>query len=155
LCLWRLVYFRNRDLGKRPSARRRHSTPRHSGVSALHLFLIHVGDSQQQDRQSSTASQVPPWTDDPILSAFKFTNVYGASDRFSQFLTREVIYEGDQSIREVFFRVILFKLFNKIETWQLITNALCGPLAGATSLSAVEKVLQKCDSHLAWLLAFQ
>jgi hypothetical protein len=87
------------------------------------------------------AGTPPPWTDDPILSQFKFTNVYRASDRVSQFLIREVIYKGDQSIRELFFRVILFKLFNKIETWQLITNAFGEPLTTATSLSTVEKLL--------------
>jgi thymidylate kinase len=74
---------------------------------------------------------LPPWTDDPILSHFKFTNAYRASDRVSQFLIRNVIYQGDQRADEVFFRTILFKLFNKIETWQLLENAL-GPLSTRT-----------------------
>lgn len=62
----------------------------------------------------------PPWTSDPILNSFKFTNVYRASDRVSQFLIRHVIYSGDQDSAEVIFRILLFKLFNKIETWQLL-----------------------------------
>jgi thymidylate kinase len=74
---------------------------------------------------------LPPWTDDPILSHFKFTNAYRASDRVSQFLIRNVIYDGDQRPDEVFFRTILFKLFNKIETWQLLGRAL-GPLTTKT-----------------------
>jgi thymidylate kinase len=74
---------------------------------------------------------LPPWTDDPILSHFKFTNAYRASDRVSQFLIRNVIYQGDQRSDEVFFRTILFKLFNKIETWQLLEKTL-GPLKTAT-----------------------
>jgi hypothetical protein len=74
---------------------------------------------------------LPPWTDDPILSHFKFTNAYRASDRVSQFLIRNVIYSGDQQPDEVFFRTILFKLFNKIETWQLLERTL-GPLKAAT-----------------------
>lgn len=65
-----------------------------------------------------------PWTDDPILSQFKFTNAYRASDRVSQFMIKEVIYRGDQSEEEVFFRTILFKLFNKIETWRLLAKSL-------------------------------
>lgn len=64
--------------------------------------------------------QAPPWTTDGILSEFKFTNAYRASDRVSQFLIKEVIYEGDQSEEELFFRTILFKLFNKVETWHLL-----------------------------------
>ena len=66
----------------------------------------------------------PPWTDDPILMQHKFTNAYRASDRVSQYLIRNVIYKGDQSPDEVFFRIILFKLFNKIETWELLTRKL-------------------------------
>lgn len=64
----------------------------------------------------------PPWTSDPILRAHKFTNCYRASDRVSQYLIKNVIYSGDQSAPEVFFRTMLFKLFNKIETWELLTR---------------------------------
>ena len=66
----------------------------------------------------------PPWTDDPVIARYKFTNAYRASDRVSQYLIRHVIYEGDQSVPEVFFRTILFKLFNKIETWELLKAKL-------------------------------
>lgn len=66
----------------------------------------------------------PPWTPDPILSEFKFTNAYRASDRVSQFLIKNVVYEGDQAEEEIFFRIILFKLFNKIETWERLTHAM-------------------------------
>lgn len=70
-----------------------------------------------------------PWTTDPILAEYKFTNAYRASDRVSQYLIREVIYgEGrPASADEVFFRIMLFKLFNKIETWVSLERAL-GPL---------------------------
>jgi hypothetical protein len=64
-----------------------------------------------------------PLTADPILSAFKFTNAYRASDRVSQYLIRRVAYAGDQTPEELFFRIILFKLFNKIETWELLSAA--------------------------------
>ncbi len=69
---------------------------------------------------------LPPWTDDPILQQFKFTNVYRATDRVSQYLIKNVIYQGDQSPRELLFRILLFKLFNKIETWELLSNHFGG-----------------------------
>ena len=65
-----------------------------------------------------------PWTNDPIIARHKFTNAYRATDRVSQYLIRNVIYEGEQSVPEVFFRTILFKLFNKIETWELLKSNL-------------------------------
>ncbi len=61
-----------------------------------------------------------PWTEDHILQNFKFTNAFRASDRVSQYLIKNVIYEGDNAHDEVFFRIILFKTFNKIETWELL-----------------------------------
>src|SRR5260221_9893360 len=45
-----------------------------------------------------------PWTDDPILNEYKFTNAYRASDRVSQYLIRNVIYRGPQESEDVFFR---------------------------------------------------
>lgn len=65
-----------------------------------------------------------PWTDDEILSTYKFTNAYRASDRVSQYLIKNVIYKGSQDIEEIFFRTILFKIFNKIETWELLIKNL-------------------------------
>lgn len=67
-----------------------------------------------------------PWTDNPVLGTYKFTNAYRASDRVSQFLIRHVIYRDDlpSTSAEVVFRILLFKLFNKIETWRLLEGEL-------------------------------
>lgn len=66
-----------------------------------------------------------PWTSDAVLTTYKFTNAYRASDRVSQYLIRHVIYRADlpNSPREVLFRILLFKLFNKIETWELLERS--------------------------------
>lgn len=73
-----------------------------------------------------------PWTRNAVLSTYKFTNAYRASDRTSQYLIRRVIYRHDlpTSAREVFFRIVLFKLFNKIETWNLLERSF-GPITFA------------------------
>ena len=76
-----------------------------------------------------TRGEARPWTDNAVLMIYKFTNAYRASDRVSQYLIRHVIYRADlpSTPREVFFRILLFKLFNKIETWELLEHAL-GPI---------------------------
>jgi 5-hmdU DNA kinase-like protein len=66
----------------------------------------------------------PPLTDDPVLARYKFTNAYRASDRVSQYLIQHVLYEGDPSPDEIFFRTLLFKVFNRIETWELLTRQI-------------------------------
>ncbi|MBI2240284.1 MAG: hypothetical protein HYU59_05710 [Magnetospirillum gryphiswaldense] len=68
-----------------------------------------------------------PWTDDPILQRHKFTNAYRAADRVSQYLIRNVIYDNTANEEDVFFRTLLFKMFNKVETWELLESQL-GPI---------------------------
>jgi hypothetical protein len=82
-----------------------------------------------------------PWTADPILASWRFTNTFRAADRVSQYLIRNVIYSGDQDRDEVIFRVLLFKWFNRISTWELLNDRL-GPLRlSSFDPSAAERVL--------------
>ena len=66
------------------------------------------------------AGSAPPWTNDPILASYPFTNVFRVFDRVTQYILRNVINRGDQSLEEQCFRVMLFRTFNKIETWELL-----------------------------------
>jgi hypothetical protein len=85
----------------------------------------------------------PPWTEDPILSVHRFTNTYRASDRVSQYLIRHVIYEGSQKPEEVFFRTILFKLFNRIGTWEVLRTELGTVSWRGFEFDAYAKVLDR------------
>lgn len=73
------------------------------------------------------AGEPPPWTKNDIIAAHRFTNVYRASDRVSQYLISRVIYEGSQAVEEVFFRTLLFKIFNRIDTWEHLREQLGEP----------------------------
>lgn len=102
--------------------------------------------------QNRLCDSLGPWTDDKVIAEHRFTNVFRASDRVSQYLI-SLQYNGDE-IQDVFFKTLLFKLFNKIETYEfllkevdainfksfhfdtydkLLTNRLCG---GKTVYSA-------------------
>ena len=74
--------------------------------------------ARQEVFHKRAAGAPPPWSEDPILAGHRFTNAYRASDRVSQFLIRHVLYAGSQNEEEVFFRCLLFKIFNRIETWE-------------------------------------
>ena len=64
-----------------------------------------------------------PWTDDYILQQYKFCNSYRVNDRVSQYLLKNVIYnENIYEDEDMLFRIILFKLFNKEATWELLVN---------------------------------
>ena len=91
------------------------------------------------------AGERGPWTQDQILQRHRFTNCYRASDRASQFLISEVQYGGgrSQAPDEVFFRTLLFKLFNKIETWCLLERELGRISWQSADLEAIAGVLDR------------
>jgi hypothetical protein len=73
-----------------------------------------------------------PWTGDNILLNNKFTNVYRSCDRVSQYLIQKVIYTKQRyGEQDVLFRILLFKVFNKIETWEYLEKHL-GEISIAT-----------------------
>jgi alpha-glutamyl/putrescinyl thymine pyrophosphorylase clade 1 len=84
-----------------------------------------------------------PWTADPILRRYRFTNCYRAADRVSQFLIRDVSYAGSQEPVDVAFRTLLFKLFNRIETWRLLTGGGELPSWESFSLQGYDDVLTR------------
>jgi len=81
-------------------------------------------------------------TKDSILRDHRFTNAYRASDRVSQYLIREVQYGEEERKKELFFRTLLFKIFNKIETWQMIQGHFDEPIT-SHDLKHIRKLLVK------------
>jgi hypothetical protein len=63
-------------------------------------------------------------SNDPIFQMHKFTNVYRALDRVSQYLIKNVIYGKEFDELDTLFRILFFKIFNKIETWEYLEDAL-------------------------------
>lgn len=96
---------------------------------------------------SRLAGASPPWTDDAILGEYRFTNAYRVLDRVSQYLLAEVVPTGSAAAEEVFFRAVLFKLFNRIDTWEL----LCRELGAVPSWKEFD--LTTMDASLAGALA--
>jgi hypothetical protein len=88
-----------------------------------------------------TAGKSAPWTEDPVLKEHKFTNAYRASDRVSQYLIRNVIYAGEHDWESTLLRILLFKIFNKPATWELLESQVGEISAANFSQDRVNKVL--------------
>lgn len=99
------------------------------------------------ERQSAflrkMSGQKPPWTTDKIIGEYKFTNAYRASDRVSQYLIRKVIYDKKREPEDSLFRILLFKIFNKIETWELLENEIGEIEIKNFSFKAYNSILSK------------
>jgi alpha-glutamyl/putrescinyl thymine pyrophosphorylase clade 1 len=87
-----------------------------------------------------------PWTNDPIINTYKFCNAYRASDRVSQYLIKNVIYDENRSKNEeeVILRILLFKIFNKIETWEYLEEKIGDYITLSNfDLETYSKILQE------------
>lgn len=69
----------------------------------------------------------PPWTNDPILLRHRFTNPYRLTDRVSQYLLRNVQYDQRRTPATTVLRTLLFKIFNRIDTWNLLVSEVGEP----------------------------
>ena len=88
---------------------------------------------------------IGPWTEDAILGRYRFTNAFRSADRVSQYLIRDVQYHPDRSAApaELFFRTLLFKIFNRIETFELIERMI-GPVSWqSSSLDLIADILDR------------
>ena len=84
----------------------------------------------------------PPWTNDPILKTYKFCNSYRVNDRVSQYLLKNVIYNGKTyNDEDMLFRIILFKLFNKESTWELLLEEFKDITLSTFDMKEYSKVL--------------
>jgi hypothetical protein len=95
------------------------------------------------------AGSARPWTDDPILRDHRFTNAYRAADRVSQYLIRHVIYGRDapQGAEDMVFRTLLFKLFNKVATWQALEASLGEISWGSFDFALYRRALDEAAEH--------
>ena len=98
---------------------------------------------RQQIYYRRLRGEAAPWTDDPTLSRYRFTNSYRAADRVSQYLIKEVIYVEDlpQTANEVVFRILLFKFFNRIETWEALTSQLGSVALADDPFARIDEIL--------------
>lgn len=90
-------------------------------TKAFHTYWKFAAERQNIFYKSVNSSPNEK-TKDCILSTYKFTNAYRASDRVSQYLIKNVIYSGKYPPEDTFFRILLFKIFNKINTWEMFEH---------------------------------
>lgn len=126
---------------KSTSVERAAEPPRRLRIAGRSLRPTEVFDAYWRfaaERQSiylaRLRKEAPPWTGDPVLQQHRFTNVFRAADRVSQFLIREVQRGPSAATLEaddLVFRTLLFKIFNREDTWLRLQQAV-GPIQWRT-----------------------
>lgn len=89
-----------------------------------------------------------PYTNDKILQEYKFCNCYRVLDRVSQFLLKNVIYNGvEYSKEDMIFRIVLFKIFNKEDTWNYLVEELKDIVLENFSFESYDRLLAEYKNN--------
>lgn len=103
---------------------------------------------ERQEIFFNKQDKINPITADPIFLKHKFTNAYRASDRVSQFLISNIIYNNQKySELDMLFRILLFKIFNKPSTWELIESEVGNITKDTFSFSLYNEILHRAKSN--------
>lgn len=88
---------------------------------SLDLFWQFVAERQNIWHRKEVLKHPYPWTDDPILQKYKFTNVYRILDTGTRYVLEKIITdERKKNPEELFFNLIVYRCFNRIETYDFI-----------------------------------
>lgn len=82
-----------------------------------------------------------PLTNDPVIANYRFTNTYRVLDRVSQYMLRHVVYDGPHSPQDMLLRLLFFKIFNRIGTWEQVTAEYGTINTASFDVGVLDKVL--------------
>lgn len=113
-------------------------------TSDLYDMLWYFAYERHQIYIKRLNNEKVPWTNDNIMRDFKFTNVYRFLDRTSQYLIKHIINcKTKYSKKDLFFRILMFKIFNKIETWEALERELGEVSYSKFNLDRYDEILTK------------
>lgn len=87
---------------------------------SLRTYYHYMCERNKVYQRKELSKQNPPWTNDEIIKNNSFTCVKRYLDRTSKWLTDNISNNSDLSYEDRVWRTILFRLYNKIETAELI-----------------------------------
>lgn len=84
----------------------------------LHEFFRVLYERQRVFVKRHVLKEKAPWTEDPILRDYKFTNVYRELDRNSQWEINNIIRNPNLSKIDLVWQIMLFRIFNRPEFFE-------------------------------------
>jgi len=85
----------------------------------IKLFWHYIYERHSIYKKKELAKLDYPWTDDLILSKYKFTNVFRDLDVGTKYVINKIIPKSKKA-RDIIFNIIIYRLYNKIETFDFV-----------------------------------
>ena len=89
-------------------------------AESLDIFLHLINERYKIHLRKDVKQISPPFTKDPILKQFRFTNVRREHDKETKWVIRNITSNLDLSYEDKLLNCFLFRLFNKHETAELL-----------------------------------
>ena len=83
----------------------------------LPIYLQYINEREHMRIRREDQSLPPPWTDDPILDNFRFTNIHREDDRVSRDLDAAMFEHFGAPARQMVYNALTFRTFNKLDAW--------------------------------------
>lgn len=87
-------------------------------VENFSLFFDYIFERQEIWFKRFILGLERPWTDNPYLRDYKFTNVYRELDRASQFLIKNILSNEKLSLENLLFKLFVYRFFNQPDTFE-------------------------------------
>jgi hypothetical protein len=84
----------------------------------IHVFWHFVAERQNVFYRR-LAGKSAPWTNDPVLRTYKFTNTFRVADHVTQYMLSTVMKKKRPPVDE-FFRITLFRALFNTDTWEFL-----------------------------------
>lgn len=84
----------------------------------MRAFAEFVLERQRIWYRRVTLGEPPPWTDDAVLRAYHFTNIYREEDRGTRYLFKIIDNHRMLPIPTLVFNVLFYRAINNIDTWR-------------------------------------
>jgi hypothetical protein len=94
-------------------------------LDALQTLYYFINERYQMRNKKDLQRLPAPWTDDPILATYRFTNVRREHDKTSAYLLQQLKLNDISSYSEKIQNIIAFRMFNKIETYEAMEGWVC------------------------------
>lgn len=111
--------------------------------TAFKHLLIFIRDRYTIHINKDVKCQAKPWTDNPILQQYKFTNIRREHDRQSKAYIQGVVKNTDLSLQAKILNAFMFRAWNNWETVELFGGPFS--IREIKDLSAMERARVICD----------
>lgn len=111
----------------------------------MDVFWNFIVERQTVYHRRVVEEQLPPWTTDPVLRGYFFTNVYRELDKGTVFLIRNIIkFPRDE---DLLFGIMVYRLFNDIDTFRFLMLKCKMTAYGAWEWDKAARYLNAYEDH--------